>query len=330
MTSASPRSQYESTVAVNRRLCREHYLLDVHLPEFPPTAPGQFIQIACRDLEIGDSPSPESEWSQEKPLILTGEELSGPLALIRRPFSLAGRIDKSDGVHLQLIHRVVGVGTDWLGDLKVDDTVGIIGPLGNRFTLPNPGQPAILVGGGVGIPPMIYLAQALSGFSALAICGVTTADLLPLTRLAPPDIEPTLCIQEFANHGIPSLIATDDGSLGMKGYVTQALERYLDKLPTPPPGTLGEGRGEGLLPSGINPIIYTCGPEIMMKRVAAIAMERGLECQVAVERAMACGMGTCQSCVIRVKTSGRTDGRTWVYRLACTDGPIFRGGDLLW
>ena len=82
------------------------------------------------------------------------------------------------------------------------------------------------------------------------------------------------------------------------------------------------------------PTLYTCGPEPMMKRVAEIAAVRGLECQVAVERAMACGMGTCQSCCIRVRKPDASKpplvGRDWCYRLACTDGPVFRGADLLW
>ena len=84
----------------------------------------------------------------------------------------------------------------------------------------------------------------------------------------------------------------------------------------------------------ISPIIYTCGPEPMMKRIAAIAAERRLECQIAVERAMACGMGTCQSCCIRVRKPDPSRpplaGSDWCYRLACTDGPIFKGADLLW
>ncbi len=82
------------------------------------------------------------------------------------------------------------------------------------------------------------------------------------------------------------------------------------------------------------PIIYTCGPEPMMKRVADIAAARGLECQIAVERAMACGMGTCQSCCIRVRKPDPAavplPGQDWCWRLACTDGPVFRGADLLW
>jgi hypothetical protein len=82
-----------------------------------------------------------------------------------------------------------------------------------------------------------------------------------------------------------------------------------------------------------SPILYTCGPEPMMKRVADIAASRSLACQIAVERAMACGMGTCQSCCIRVRKpvdQVPLKGKDWAYRLACTDGPIFAGEQLLW
>ena len=116
--------------------------------------------------------------------------------------------------------------------------------------------------------------------------------------------------------GFLSVVSTDDGSFGMRGFVTMALERYLEHSRRP------------------QTVIYTCGPEVMMKRVAAIAMEHGVECQVAVERAMACGMGTCQSCCIRVKKADPSlpplAGSDWCYRLACTDGPVFRAAELLW
>ena len=128
-------------------------------------------------------------------------------------------------------------------------------------------------------------------------------------------------IGEFARHGIPALITTDDGSFGFRGLVTQALERYLD-------------RHVATRATRAKAIVYTCGPEPMMKRVAEIAGARGIECQVAVERAMACGMGTCQSCCIRVRKPDASKpplvGKDWCYRLACTDGPVFRGVDLLW
>jgi dihydroorotate dehydrogenase electron transfer subunit len=130
-------------------------------------------------------------------------------------------------------------------------------------------------------------------------------------------------VEEFAGHGVGAVITTDDGSYGFRGFVTQALERYLDRH-------FSNGAA-----GGRRPVIYTCGPEPMMKRVADIANTRGIECQVAVERAMACGMGTCQSCCIRLRRDPARDGnafagRDWIYKLACTDGPVFLAKDLLW
>jgi dihydroorotate dehydrogenase electron transfer subunit len=308
------RSQFVCRVGGNQKLCREHYLLKLEVPEFPATGAGQFIQISGRDLEADDVLEESLEWELPGPSKLKGRELAEPVALLRRPFSLAGRMDSEAGVTLSIIHRVVGAASEWFSRLKVGDGVGILGPLGNRFELPEVGRPAILVGGGVGIPPMLYLAQALQKHSGVALCGATTRDLLPLRVVGEAGREePSLCIAEFAECGIPTLVSTDDGSLGFRGYVTAALESYLDR---------GAAKA--------NPIVYTCGPELMMKRVAAIALERGLDCQVAVERAMACGMGTCQSCCIKVRAANRPDGRAWVYRLACTDGPIFAGSQLLW
>jgi NAD(P)H-flavin reductase len=175
---------------------------------------------------------------------------------------------------------------------------------------------------------MIYLAEALRGHHAVAVVGATRGDLLPLTvvgkreaakRLPAPTamegMEQAWDVAEFAAFGIPTIITTDDGSLGIRGRVTEALEKVLD----------GVGGAVWL---------YTCGPEAMMKRVAQIAAARGLAVQVAVERAMACGMGTCQSCCIRVRKKEPAKpplaGSSWAYRLACTDGPVFLGADLLW
>lgn len=245
--------------------------------------------------------------------------------MLRRPFSLAGRTDDADGVVLSVIHRVIGVGTDWLSKLEVGDEVGVLGPLGNRFSKPASGF-GIFVGGGVGIPPMLYLAQrwltmqSTTPIRLLAFCGAMKRDLLPLTIIAngPADASvPSACIKEFAEFGVDSVVSTDDGSFGSHGLVTQALERYLDRT----------------LPSLTNasyPTLYTCGPEGMMKRIAAIGAERGLDCFVAVERAMACGMATCQSCVIRKRIHDEHAGDGWRYALSCTEGPIFNATELLW
>jgi len=205
--------------------------------------------------------------------------------------------------------------------LKEGDEVFILGPLGNQFQMPASSGQAILVGGGVGIPPMIYLAEALARRKAVAFCGALSRDLLPLTITGEAAsgelVEARPVIEEFSRHGIPSVVSTDDGSFGFRGFVTQALEKYLDARA-----------------AGAGATIYTCGPEPMMKRVGEIAAGRRIECQIAVERAMACGMGTCQSCCIRVRKADASKpplvGRDWCYRLACTDGPVFRGADLLW
>ncbi len=382
------RGEFAAVVAGNHRLCRDHYRLVLRLPAFPPTGPGQFIQIACAPMPPPLEDVVLDDWRPGDGLAVAGPELKDRIAVLRRPFSLAGRRDVGDGVELEIVHRVIGVGTAWLSGRQVGDPLGVLGPLGNRFDLPTEDQVAILVAGGVGIPPMLYLASALAGRRAVAFAGAQSRDLLPLTVLAdtpapsPDRIEPLYNIAEFARHGIPAVISTDDGSCGFRGLVTQALERYLDewgsdqgtkrwsdeggrgndevrspksermtnveaRMPTgnwqlatgnSPPienrKSKIENADHSALSTQHSPLIYACGPEAMMKRVVEIAAARGLECQVAVERAMACGMGTCQSCVIRVRKSDPSRpplaGQQWCYRLACTDGPVFRGADVLW
>lgn len=327
--SAIARDQYLAQVVENRFLCREHYLLVLHIDHFPPTQPGQFVQVACRDTQLDYSAESEIEWLEGQPLTDHVVELSGRLAFLRRPFSLAGRSDGPEGVRLSLIHRVVGVGTDWLSHLKAGDHVDVLGPLGNTFRLPQADEVALMVGGGVGIPPMLYLASQLAGRKGVAFCGALTRDLLPLTITndapmpAVDSIDPLYNILEFSKYGLPAVITTDDGSYGYRGFVTQALDRYLERY-----FPMGQRKG-------ITPVVYTCGPEAMMKRVAEVAALHHVECQVAVERAMACGMGTCQSCCIRLKRDPARDGqafegKSWIYKLACTDGPVFQGKDLLW
>src|SRR5689334_1238487 len=217
------RGQFVCTVAANIPLCREHYRLVLRLGQFPASRPGQFIQISCRNLHDDYAREMEWNWDDCRHAPEHGPELLGPLAMLRRPFSLAGRRDVAGGVELDIIHRVVGVGTSWMSELAAGDQVSVLGPLGNTFTLPAADQVALLVGGGVGIPPMLYLAEALAGRRGVAFCGALSRDLLPLTITRPPNAsgEPSDCINEFSRHGIPSVITSDDGSVGMQGYVTQ-------------------------------------------------------------------------------------------------------------
>jgi dihydroorotate dehydrogenase electron transfer subunit len=326
------RGRFLATVTDNVRLCREHNRLTFRIQGFPASLPGQFVQVKCRDVDsapLGLVCEREMPWQDDQPAALADSkqpDLHQPTPLLRRPFSIAGRRSTPQGEEIDLINRDIGPGTRWLYHLEVGQEVDLIGPLGNAFALPEPGGMALLVGGGVGIPPMIYIAQALAELNsasagerrgAVAFCGALSLDLMPLT-LDPPaatgeaSAGPRMNVLEFSRFGFETVLSTDDGSYGHHGRITGALEAFLDRPPAR---------------EGPPPTIYTCGPEAMMKAVAAIARERGLRCQVAVERAMACGMGTCQSCVIRQVDAGD---RGWRYRLACTDGPVFEASSLLW
>ncbi len=316
------RGQYAASVVANYTLCREHYRLTLAVPGLPRSQPGQFVQLACR-FDSMSQVEHEVDWSPGQRFEIKGDEFRGIDAFLRRPFSIAGRRDVDGVPHIDIIGREVGPGTRFLARLQAGDTVTLLGPLGNTFALPEPGGTALLVGGGVGIPPMIYLAQAIAeAFErdpaqhrhATAFCGALTRDLLALT------IESDVSIREFNRFGARAVITTDDGTFGTRGLVTHALEHHLDN----------EMSSVELAKS----VVYTCGPEPMMKAVQSIALQRGIRCQIAVERAMACGMGTCQSCCIRVKKDDPCkpplEGKDWCYRLACTDGPVFDATKLLW
>jgi len=323
---ATPRRRYDAVVLENRPLCREHWRVRVSVGQtLPATQPGQFVQLSCRP--------PQSAIDHDRLLGATRSysdlqqiELCEQVPLLRRPFSLAGRGDDAGGTWLDIIYRVVGVGTRWLSQLRAGQMVDLIGPLGRGFELPAGKSLGLLVGGGVGLPPMLYLAEALAkaGWQAVAFIGAQTADLLPVNLLPhqqpSTDGNPTRCVSEFARHDLPTAVTTDDGSLGPKGFITDALDRFLSRL------SQADAR---------RCVIFACGPEPMMRAAAALAASRDLACQVSLERTMACGLGTCQSCIVRIEDAtdphGRTaDGRPWRYRLACTDGPVFDARQVFW
>lgn len=329
---AANRARFDATVLVNRVLCREHFLLRLRVTGpgvFPATAPGQFVQLGCRSPEALSSDAllgNEIAWDEGQWPTLNQPELCSPLAMLRRPFSLAGRGEDEQGTWIEVVHRVVGIGTSWLAKLNVGDDVDLIGPLGNRFALPADRSHGLLVGGGVGLPPMFYLARALrtANWSATAFVGAMTSDLLAVTfddAITPStDGSPTLSVREFSEQNIASVVTTDDGSKGLQGRITRGLKQSLESLST-------EQRSKT--------VIFTCGPDVMMHAVAQLASEFGVDCQVCVEQAMACGMGTCQSCVVKIEDRDKpqastADGRPWRYRLACTDGPVFSSKSVVW
>jgi dihydroorotate dehydrogenase electron transfer subunit len=223
--------------------------------------------------------------------------------LLRRPFGIfdvgtytpvyAGGVVQPC---FEMLYRVVGKGTAMLAALHETDLLDILGPLGKGFDLGTPGEEKLIVGGGVGLAPLYLLAKELVKKSPVRLfAGGRTRD----------DI---LCITEFERLGVECYVATEDGSLGERGLVTQVLEQRLDAL---------NGRAE----------LFACGPHGMLAAVAGIAGQRGLPCQVSLEGYMACGMGACLGCV----TPGHGhSSETPDFRCVCTDGPVFDGAELKW
>lgn len=285
----------DAVVEANRPLCRDHFLLTLRTDHFPAAQPGQFVQVLCR-------PSLEH---------CTG-------AYLRRPFSIAALRRTEASAELDILHRVVGPGTAYLAGLRSGDRVNVIGPLGHGFEPPVHMRTAYLVGGGVGLPPLLWLARELTaaGTSAVLFAGARTADLMPLTRadgrpLRAAGLEAVSGLREIGEPAPPVILATDDGSLGFAGTAVAAARAFRERHGTPAAGL----------------VMFACGPEPMLRAAAHLADEWGVPCQVCLERVMACGFGTCQSCVVRVR---RRDPPGWRYALCCRDGPVFAHSEVIW
>ena len=274
----------------------------------PPARAGQFVHL-CPDRRPEDtSETAHHRWVSE---------LNWPM--LRRAFSIAGLRRTGAGVEVDVIYRVVGTATRWMGSLRGGDPLSVLGPMGNSFPLSHRKPDAWLVAGGVGLPPMIWLAAALQETAkrVVAFCGAQTHDLLALTL--DPAVQPdpsaktaTPSAKEFVESGANVVVSTDDGSLGFRGYVGAAMVAYHQANPI----------------AADELVVYTCGPEPMMRFVAEYCVAREIECYVCVERNMACGTGMCQSCVVPVRDT--SDPAGWSYRLCCTDGPIFEASTILW
>ena len=236
--------------------------------------------------------------------------------LLRRPFSFARVTPEGDATSAELLYCVLGPATLRMTTLDYGQSVSIIGPLGNGFSVPENKKQAILVVGGMGLPPISCLAKSLTArrpdIDAIAFVGAKTSGALPFeNRLDEISKQLGFSVPVFAEAGIPSVIATDDGSAGHKGMVTEELTRWLDEN--------SRSRWD-------ETIVYACGPEPMLAAVAAVVGREGIDCQVSMERRMGCGIGLCQSCAIecRVANSEET-----VYKLCCKDGPVFDARDVV-
>ncbi len=214
---------------------------------------------------------------------------------LRRPFSIMDVAPEQDS--FRLFVKAIGAGTRGLTDMAVGDTALCLGPLGRPFTVPPPGTEALLVAGGYGIAPLLLFSRELERRQLaprLFYGGRTESELALRTSVE---------ALRFPWH-----LATDDGSFGEQGRVTEPLERYLDACQRPA-------------------ALFACGPHPMLRAVATIAARRGLKAEVSLDPWMGCGFGVCLSCVVRIRRPGEERGK---YRCACTDGPVFDAQEVVW
>jgi dihydroorotate dehydrogenase electron transfer subunit len=224
--------------------------------------PGQFLNIKCGD---------------------------GNDALLRRPISICS-VDRNKGT-LDIVFQKKGTGTAILSQKKCGDCVNFIGPLGNAFELSDEHQRVAVVGGGIGVFPLLYLLEEKLGTKKTAFLGFRSKNYIVLE-------------DEFRNAADNVYISTDDGSYGHEGLITDLLEKHLE--------------------NNVVDIIYTCGPTPMIKTVSDIARERAIKCQVSLEQRMGCGIGACLVCACKTKF-----GEEWEYSHVCKDGPVFWSDEVI-
>ena len=295
---------FSAVVSVNKQIGRRFFRLGLEFPAaaaeaFANCQPGQFAQ-----LDLSGAALPPAEAIPENLVDAAGRKI-----LLRRPFSFADVTVKDDKTFVDILYCVVGPASLRMTTLSAGDSVGVIGPLGNGFCIPEGKSTTLLVSGGMGAGPLLHLAKILTEdypqLEVIAFAGAKTTSQLPFeARLDEISQQLGFSLGEFARYGVKSTVTTDDGSAGYHGLVTNCLAEWLDRH------TL----------AAKDMIIYSCGPEAMLARVAEIAEERKLDCQVSMERMMACGIGLCQSCAVECRVA---DSSETTYKLCCKDGPVF-------
>jgi dihydroorotate dehydrogenase electron transfer subunit len=271
----------DAAVLEHREFAGAQYVLRLAAPRCAAAAtPGSFVHLTC-----------------------------GPDLPMRRPLSIM-RANAREG-WVELLYKVVGHGLAELALRRPGETLSCLGPIGRGFA-PRAERPRLLlVGGGVGIPPMVFLAETLAargGFEPLVLMGSE----LPFpfdaaaSRLPAPGLPPaaTASMPQLEALGVPSRLASLSGFEGChRGYVTELADAWLSSL-----GPKERGEAE----------VMACGPHGMLAAVAALARRHGLPCQVSLEENMACGVGGCAGCTVPVQTP---DGPAM--KRVCVDGPVF-------
>lgn len=310
----TPRYEVEAIVREQRLIVGHEFEIVFHAPDIANSArPGQFVEIL-----FGDNYAP----------------------LVRRPFSLY-RVDPNAGT-FSVIYLARGAFTSGLARKQAGDAVSLLGPLGRPFhQYDEPGIQHILVAGGLGAPPLYFLACVLSQsclpMVRAALPAVTaraatigpvrterTIDLTDAAALAELSESPLVVINaartesllvgltEFGALDIALHVMTDDGSRGARGMATDLLTALLDCEAATPRARA----------------IYACGPMPMLRSVGEIAIAHDLPCQLSIETSMPCGTGLCQGCATPIHDAGSEAGFSYV--LACVDGPVFEARDLVW
>lgn len=255
--------QEKSTLTAVEPLAPSLYRLTLDAPRIAGAAhPGQFVMV-----RVGDRLDP----------------------LLRRPFSLH-QVTATGKV--QFLIKVVGPGTAYLANLQVGSILDLVGPLGRGFQLPQK-ESVCLIGGGVGSAPLFFLGKRLllqdrQAENDWVLLGAQNhEELIPIA-------------DSFIDLGYPIKTATDDGSLGHEGFVTDLLDEVLGHVEK----------------------VYVCGPFPMMRIVAEKCMAAGVFCQVSLETHMACGLGACLGCTV--------NGPEGKYIHVCKQGPVFSAGEVSW
>jgi len=268
------RYQLDVPILAHEQLADFEYEITVHAPQVAREAePGQFMQVLY-------------------------DQTYNPFT--RRPFSVY-RVDPGAGT-FSIVYLARGVFTYGLRNKQPGQTLSVVGPLGNWFQPdPNPDTTHLMVAGGVGAPPLYFLAERLScgdrtDCKVAVVNGARTRDLL-------------VGVEEFDELGIEVQYTTDDGTHGLRGVVTDALLRLLESAPGPVH-------------------VYTCGPTAMMRAVAEICIARSIPCQVSLETLMPCGLGVCMGCVVKIEDSEAERG--YQYLRSCYEGPVFRADEIIW
>jgi dihydroorotate dehydrogenase electron transfer subunit len=224
--------------------------------------PGQFINVKCSE---------------------------GLNALLRRPISIC-HIDREHGL-LDIVFQIKGIGTEYLSQKQVGSEVDIIAPLGKGFQVSKENKRVAVVGGGIGIFPLLYLLNKYGDADKTAYLGFRSKDYIVLKN-------------EFTSAVNKLEISTDDGTEGYKGLVTDLLERDLKE-------------------SKLD-IIFACGPTPMIKKVVELAHKYEVKCQVSLEQRMGCGIGACLVCACKTRL-----GNEWEYSHVCKDGPVFWSDEVI-